>query len=102
MKVISSRRISISARSRLLKLKASSGLSFLSFSYKDNLISDGVLNVSKKIERAGFNHNRKKAAFRMFTTLFHSGKRKKKNTRKFLTQDFIGRIEANMSRILSN
>lgn len=50
-------------------------------------------------DNAGFNHNRKKTAECLQHYFIPA---KKKNTRKFFTQDFIGRIEVNESRILLN
>lgn len=71
--------------------------------HKDDLVSDGVLNVSKEIECTSSNHAQEQAAFRIFTQSFHLGKKKEENTREiisqFLIQNFLGRIEDNESRI---
>lgn len=40
-------------------------------SHKDDLVSNGMFNVTKEIECAGSNHGQKKAALRMFTRSFH-------------------------------
>lgn len=51
-------------------------------SYKNDLVSDGVFNVSKEIERTGSNHVQEQAALRIFIRSFHLGKKRKGNNKR--------------------
>jgi hypothetical protein len=56
----------------MLALGGDSRVPYLS--HEDNLVPDGVLNVSKEIERAGSNHAQEEAAFAVFTRSLHPGR----------------------------
>jgi len=56
----------------MLALGGSSRAPYLS--HEDDLVPDGVLNVSKEIERAGSNHAQEKAALVAFTRSLHRGR----------------------------